>query len=126
MKINNKGWGTAEISLALLLALIVAIYFISKLYGSFALSKSNKIYMDLEDKLASSARNFIKDSNIEINDRYQVSYAFLKQNGYINDLKDANNEECNGYVLINKLSNRPYYKSYITCQNYSTENITTH
>jgi len=38
MKLNNKGWGTTEMFLlsgGLLIALLVAVFFISQLYGSF-------------------------------------------------------------------------------------------
>ncbi len=125
MKLNNKGWGTTEmivISLALLIALIVSIYFISKLYGSFSLSNSNKIYVDLENNLVKATRKYVRDNDINVVTNYRVSYELLKQNGYINELKDSNNKDCNGYVIITNLDSKVYYKGYVICENYVTEN----
>ncbi len=124
MKLNKNGWGTLEmilISLILLLALIVSIFFISKLYGSFANANSNRIYNDLENKLADAGRKYVEDKNINITSSYQISYELLKENGYINSLKDKDNSDCNGYVLVSRINNINYYNGFITCNNYITK-----
>ncbi len=124
MKLNKNGWGTTEmimISIILLLALIVSIFFISRLYGSFDNSNSNKIYNDLEIKLADASRKYVRDYNIEVVDNYRISYELLRENGYIGELKDADNNSCNGYALITKLNNKKYYHGYITCNNYTSK-----
>lgn len=49
MKLNNKGWGTVEMLLlsgGLLIALLVAVFFIYKLYSSLDNSYSNIIIED--------------------------------------------------------------------------------
>ena len=125
MKLNNKGWGTLEmilISGALLIALIVSIYYIAKLYGSYDLSNSNRIYMDLETKLEGAARKYIKENNIQNPSQYHLSLNVLQSGGFIGELKDKNNRNCDGYVIVNEINNVNYYKAYISCQDYVTIN----
>lgn len=125
MKLNNNGWGTLEMLLlsgGLLIALIVAIFFISQLYGSFAGSVGNKQYMDLETKLEDAAINYVKDKNIAISGEYTIRYETLNNNGYISELKDTNGNNCNGYVTVNTIDNINHYKAYISCNNYETLN----
>ena len=123
MKLNNKGWGTMEMLLltgGLLIALLVAVFFISKLYGSFAGSIGNRQYMDLENKLEAAAKNYITDRNIEVNGDYKVTYETLKNNNYISDLSDINGNGCNGYVQIITVDKISHYKGYIICPEYQT------
>lgn len=125
MKLNNKGWGTAEMFLlsgGLLIALLVAIFFISKLYGSLDASVSNKHYVDLENNLEMSARDYLTDNNIEVVSGFRISYEFLKNNGYIDELNDKNGNSCSGYVIVNNIDNINYYKGYISCAEYKTSN----
>ena len=63
----------------------------------------------LEDKLVNSAKKYGLKS--------KVSYKSLKDLGYINSLKDENNNECDGYVLYDDST----YTAYIKCDNYITE-----
>lgn len=123
MRLNNRGWGTMQmflLSLGLLIALIVAIFFISQLYGSLDNSKKNSHYFSMENDLVNAAQRYISNNNIEIIDEMNVSYYTLKENGYISNFVDENGNECNGYVRVYKLNLIPQYKSYITCSNYRT------
>lgn len=125
MKLNKKGWGTMEMLLlsgGLLLALIVAVFFISKLYGSLEGAVGNKQYIDLESKLEMAAKEYIIDNNMEINGEYKISYETLKANGYIKDLNDLNGNSCNGYVRITNVDNINHYGGYILCRDYQTLN----
>lgn len=127
MKLNKKGWGTAEMFLlsgGLLIALLVAIFFISKLYGTMESSIENRQYIDLEYKIENSAREYIEDNNIEISGKYKLTLSSLKANNYINDFKDSDGNNCNGYVLITGEENvNAYtYKGYILCNDYQTKN----
>jgi len=106
----------------LLIALIVAMFFISQLYGSFAGSVENKQYMDLETKLEDAAINYVKDKNIAISGDYTIRHETLNNNGYIGELKDSNGNNCNGYVKVNTIDNINHYKAYISCNNYETIN----
>lgn len=125
MKLNNKGWGTMEMMLlvgGLLIALLVAIFFISKLYGSFNNTISNKNYFDLETKLESAAKEYILENDIQIDGEFRVSYETLKEHNNIDNLYDENNESCTGYVMINRIDNINNYKGYISCPNYISDN----
>ena len=106
----------------LLIALIVAIFFISKLYGSFEGSVGNRQYMDLEAKLADGAKEFIQTYDIEVNGEYKISYESLKSGNFVGDLKDIDGNSCNGYVKVTNIDNVNHYKGYILCNNYQTLN----
>ncbi len=125
MKLNNKGWGTMEMLLlsgGLLIALLVAVFFISKLYGSLEGSVGNKYYMDLVASLESSARSYINEKDISVNGEYKISYETLKDAGYIENLEDIDGNKCNGYVIINRENNINKYNGYISCKNYKSPN----
>ena len=125
MKLNNKGWGTMEMMLlvgGLLIALIVAIFFISKLYGSFGNSISNNTYFELETKLESAAKEYVRDNNIQIDGETRISYETLKEHNKIDNLYDQDNNSCTGYVTISRIDNINYYKGYISCPNYISDN----
>lgn len=124
MKLNNKGWGTLEMFLlsgGLIIALIVAVFFISKLYGSLESAVGNKSYVDLEIKLENSAKKYISDKDIVINGEYKISYNTLKSYGYINSL-EINNDKCDGYVMVKNVDNINYYNGYLSCESYETLN----
>lgn len=126
MKLNNKGWGTMEMLLlsgGLLIALLIAVFFISKLYGSFEGSVGNKEYMDLTAKLESAAKSYFIKNDIEINGEYKISYETLKDTGFIKNLVDADGNNCDGYVIVKKDENNlSKYNGYISCKNYSSPN----
>ena len=125
MKLNKNGWGTMEMLLlsgGLLIALLVAIFFISKLYGSMELTLGNKQYIDLENKIELAAKNYIEDNSISVNGEYKLTLTTLKNNKYISNFEDKNNNSCNGYVMITNIDNINHYKSYILCNDYQTKN----
>lgn len=125
MKLNKNGWGTMEMLLlsgGLFIALLVAIFFIAKLYGSLEGAVGNKKYVDLETEIEEAARNYVLDKNLEINGDYKISLDTLKNNGYIKDLKDINGNGCNGYVRISKVDNLIHYNGYVLCNDYQTQN----
>ncbi len=125
MKLNNKGWGTLEMLLlsgGLLIALLIAVFFIYKLYGSIGNSIENKIYLDLESNLEVAAKNYIDDNNIKVNGEYRISFETLKSNNYIDELKDGKGKNCDGYVIVSNVDNIDYYNGYVLCKGYQTLN----
>ena len=106
----------------LLVALLVAIYFIGKLYGSLDNAVNNKQYIDLENKIENAARQYINFNNITVIDMQRINYETLVNTGFIDNLLDTNGNKCNGYVLINVVDNISYYSGYIKCPNYETNN----
>ena len=125
MKLDNRGWGTTEMFLltgGLLIALLVAVFFISKLYGSFNSTISNQSYFDLETKLESAAKEYVLDNDIQIDGEFRVSYETLKENNKIDNLYDKDNKSCTGYVTITRIDNINNYQGYISCPNYISNN----
>ncbi len=121
---KKNGWGTLEMLLlcgGLLIALLVAIYFISKLYGSFDNSIQNRVYMDLEVKIEDAAKSYFDRNNIEFDTTYKISLATLIASGDIDEFKDNYGNVCDGYVIIDKINNSNFYNGYISCANYQTE-----
>ena len=106
----------------LLIALIVAIYFIGKLYGSLDNAVINKQYIDLENKMEKAARQYVINNGIKVVDMQTINYETLVNAGFIDDLLDTNGNKCTGYVLINVVDNISHYSSYIKCPNYQTTN----
>ena len=124
MKLDNKGWGTLEMVLlvaGLFIALLVAIYFISKLYGSLENSTKNKEYFELEAKLENIAATYVKDYNVVTNNGYKLTLSTLKHFKYIDEFNDENGNPCDGYVIISLMDEIPQYKGYISCKDYKSK-----
>ena len=121
---NNKGWGTMEmllLSCGLLLALLIAIFFINRLFGSLDYAVGNKSYANMEINLESAARRYVEDNNITVDNTYRINAQTLIAANYISSLVDSNNNPCSGYVLVSN-STTYLYKGYISCNNYQTRN----
>lgn len=122
MKLNKKGWGTVEmllLSAGIFIALLVVVYFISKLYGSFDASISNRKYADIETKLASAAKKYVIENNVNVNGNIIIYSETLQALGYISALED----NCSGYVDVSRVDLINTYKAYISCDNYKTRNL---
>jgi len=125
MKLNKNGWGTLEMLLlsgGLLIALIVSIFFISKLYGSLSGAVGNRQYIDMENKLENAASEYVNEKEIQINGEYKITLDTLQAAGFIDELKDIDNKNCYGYVKITNVDNINHYSAYITCNGYETIN----
>ena len=125
MKLNKNGWGTLEmvlLSIGLLIALLIAIFFISRLYGSLENSIGKKEYMNLESKLEEAAKDYVNQNNIIIESELRVSYDTLKAENFIDNLQDKKGRSCSGYVIINHVENNNLYHAYISCNDYKTVN----
>lgn len=125
MKVKKNGWSTAEMLLlsgGLLLALFVAVYFISTLYGSFDLATGNKIYNDLENELASAAKKYVDSSNVSVIQGEKLTLKFLQANNYMTELKDDKGRSCDGYVRVNVVSGINQYIGYVSCPDYESQN----
>ncbi len=125
MKLNNKGWGTTEMLLlsgGLLIALLVAVFFISKLYGSFENSVANRQYVDLENKLEDAAKEYVRKENISVENELRISATTLKDKNYLNSLSDNEGNSCSGYVNVFNSNGTKYYSAFISCPKYETAN----
>ena len=125
MKLNNKGWGTTEMLLlsgGLLIALLVAVFFISKLYGSFESSNLNRQYVDLENKLEEAAKEYVRKENISVQNDLRISATTLKDKNYLDGLSDNEGNNCSGYVSVMNSNGIKYYSAFISCPKYETIN----
>ena len=89
-------------------------------------SKSNKTivgnYSDIEKELSKSAKEYFNDNYkyLDKNDSLYVKSSTLKENGYIDSIKNNEDESiCTGYTIITN-NGGINYKSYISCPNYKT------
>ena len=122
-KLNNKGWGALDmllLSIGLLIALLVAIYYIGRLYGSLDNATKNKHYVDLTAKLEQAAERYVLINEIQVDNSLRIDYSNLKALGYITDFTDNNGRECNGYVMVTKPELVKIYTGHIICPNYET------
>ncbi len=122
---KKNGWGTLQMLLlsgGLLLALLIAVFFISKLYGSYEGSKSNKEYADLEARIENAAALFIRLNSIEVSSSFRVDLDALQNSGLVNDFKDDLGNSCDGYVIVIKNDIAYDYEGRIKCPNYTTLN----
>lgn len=83
-------------------------------------------YDDIEETVSSATERYITNyySNIYENDPLYIKITALQVSGYINDIKDINNDSitCTGYTKVVKNNNRITYNSYIKCgDSYTTK-----
>ena len=124
MKLNKNGWSTTELlvlSGGLLIALLVAVFFIYRLYDALGKDVRNN-YRELEENLAIAGEKYVEENYINVDDTFKVSAEILRLDGYITDLKDQNGNLCTGYVRANNVNNNITYKGYIRCNDYETTN----
>ena len=124
MKLNNKGWGTTQMFIlcgGLLLALLIAIYFINVLYGSLGAAVKNKQYIDMQTKLERAAMSYVINNSVWVEDNISIDYEVLKESGYIGELKDGYGNPCTGYVTVTKINGFNQYYAFLKCNNFVSE-----
>ena len=126
MKLNNHGWGTMEMFLlcgGLFIALLVAIFFISKFYDGLEIETMGRQYMNMEAKLELAGREFVKENALDVDLELKINYDTLYNNGNIKKLEDNAGNECKGYVIITKNNSKLHYdyKGYVSCPNDTTK-----
>ncbi|MBO4245201.1 MAG: hypothetical protein J5892_00465 [Bacilli bacterium] len=108
MKLNNHGWGLAEMLLLialLLVFLLIAIFYIARLYNGFAKDNtSNNVEAAVNEYLYDKFGTY--DAPYDI----MLSLEKLKEE---TDLNIANN--CVGYVLVKNVDGKTVIKNNITC-----------
>ena len=125
MFLNKKGWSLREMLLlsgVLLLFLIIAIFYIFRLYNSFGEEASVSYYYDLEDRLENNAKTYLSDyyTSELTNDEIIISRNVLRNYNLDVDLKDSEGNVCSGYVKAFQLDDDIIVSAYIKCPNYTT------
>lgn len=86
-------------------------------------NKKNKFYKDMEKDLEVACEKYVDHSFLypEEGKSLKVTYATLKDNGFIEKLK-VDKDECDGYVVVKSNDIVYTYHGYIKCPEYKTKN----
>lgn len=133
---NEKGFGSKEF-IIVIAVIFVSMLIIMSLFRSITsmadsntkIDKQEEItYQDLEKELKEAAERYQNDNytgNIEDKDVWTLSYSMLKENGYIDEIRDIKDKstECTGYVEFIQDGGLITYTPYLKCgSNYKTSN----
>ncbi len=86
------------------------------------LSKVEKQYKELKDKMISTAKIYVTDNYVGKTDKIIIKLSKLVNDEYMQELIDPNNKDniCTGYVVYDGNDN---YDAYLKCEgNYTSEN----
>ncbi len=108
MKIVSVVWGLLLFSLVSVLTVIGFIY-----------KEKKKEYKNYELLIEETAEKYVEDKSL-FDDNLKIDIEELLNNGYL-DTTYVNNEKCEGYVLMMKVSNHYDFNGYIKCSNYTTK-----
>lgn len=115
MKLNNKGFGLKEmiiLSSILIFVLLFMAYYIIVLYKNFDDGAKGN-YAILENRIKNAAIKYVDEyehSNI-------VTLNELKTAEILDFFTDKNDNNCDGYVIVEDMTFTPYIK----CPNYTTK-----
>lgn len=131
--LNNKGWGFRQFLIAgavLFIALIITTFFVIRLYSNLpnlsSIIMESFTYEEIENNLDYMSIKYINeyyDQEITTGVIVVSTDNLLKYNIIIEkDLINTDNKDlCSGYSLIRKENGELTSKSYIKCDNYTTE-----
>ncbi len=124
--LNKKGWGLQEmliLSGVLVLFLIIAIYFIYKLYSEIGNEFNDDYYVKIETNLEKNALIYLEEdyNDILTNDDVTIDAAVLEEYGLGVDMNDKLGKSCSGYIIANKSMGKINVKAYINCSGYETD-----
>ncbi len=124
--LNKNGWGLQEmliLSGVLVLFLIVAIFFIYRLYADMGNEFNNDYYVSMEEDLERNALIYLEDyyNDTLTSDEVTIATEVLEQYDLGVILSDSMGRDCSGYVVASKSMGKTNVKGYISCSNYTTE-----
>lgn len=134
---NEKGFGLKEF-IIIIAVVFVSLLIIMSLFRNVSSNNDNhsqvnqeekqeKTYKDLEQELKLAAERYQNDNysgNIENSEVRTLSYSMLKENGYLDKIKDIKSKdaECTGYVKFTQDGGVITYTPYLKCgSNYQTK-----
>lgn len=103
-------WGIIVLAVVILLTIL-----------GFMLKDKNGNYIEIEDKLLSSAKQFVDNRFLypEEGKTTKVTSDVLIENEYLNELK-YKDDACTGYVIVS-FDGVYKYNAYIKCSHYQTK-----
>ena len=108
MKLNNHGWGLGEMLLLvalLLFFLLIAIFYIARLYNGFAKDNTN-------NNIEAAVNEYLYDKYGTYDAPYDIMLSLEKLTDET-DLRISN--DCKGYVLVKNIDGKTVIKNNITC-----------
>ena len=134
---NEKGFGLKEF-IIMFAVVFVAMLIIMSLFKNISSKTETEpqktqeereevTYQDLEQKLKKAAERYQNDNysgSIENPEVWTLSYSMLKENGYLDEIKDIKDKdtECTGYVKFVQDGGIITYTPYLKCgSNYETK-----
>lgn len=139
MKLNKNGWGLVVevvIILVVIILLVYAIFGLNKLglirnvneaLGSdvlpdLVISGKTLTYSVVENNLIEASKDYVDDNyNGDIYSDTTIKISRLIKEGYISTIRDSDNNECSGYVMVTKASGVTEYSPYLKCSEYETQ-----
>lgn len=123
---NKNGWGYRDFIIGgsiLLIALIVATFFVMRLYSSLMSAFDTRTYEGIEIKLNEKSleyinsyyKNEIGTGVITVSTDNLLKYKLITEENL-----EIANDKCEGYSLIRKEEEQIVSSSYIKCKEYET------
>lgn len=122
---NKNGWGLRVelvFILIFLIALVISTVLLNQigLFDDMKYDTGNSNYSDVENDLVDAAKSYI-NQNYEsdmLESVTLVTYSTLKNQNYIEKLKDYTGKECTGYVEVIKDEGMILFYPYVKCARY--------
>lgn len=135
MKLNNNGWGLAELLIGIAIILIflfTAVFFslrLNKMLEHDIVKKDienskdySSYYIDIQNDMVVATNNYIKDNNLELEqgNYIKVDLSTLVVLNYMSEVVDPISDfKCKGYTMATKdVDDIVDIKAYLSCDNY--------
>lgn len=139
MKLNKRGWGLVAEIIIILIAVILLVYAI---YGlnqlglirnmdealpgikpDLIISGETTNYYEVENSIIEASKQYVSDrySNDFVGDKLVIRVNHLIKNSYLSTIRDENNKECSGYVMVIKNETDVSYTPYLKCNSYQSD-----
>ena len=102
--------------------ILFSIVFLLTAFG-FVYKNKIKKYEELENTLEEKVKQYVEEKFLypEDDKKLKITFKELKEEGKMSELK-ADDEECDGYTIVNNNGQVFKYQTYIKCNNYQTKN----
>lgn len=138
MKLNKNGWSIVTELVVLLIAIVLLVFVIFGLNKLGLIRNMNEAlgvdvlpelvisgkkisYESVETELINASKDYVYDKYGEnlLEDEIRIETSQLIKNSYISTIRDSNNKECTGYVIV-KNAEVKSYRAYLKCSKYTT------
>ena len=141
-KLNDKGFGTKDMiiySCVIIFFLLLAYLLILSFYKNKDRVDANDLkenqvvdtktgafyiyYTQQENNLKVAALKYARDNKLDASTSVRLELSLLKENGYIDDIRDSeDNTICLAHVYIKNSADDYDVEPYLKCNSYTTDN----